>query len=80
MKSSVMMIGEFDFDNIFNTEGVEVPHVTWALFAVFVIIMTLLLMNLLVSNVLFYWDCCKPCGIDGTTKINVLSAIDNSYL
>ena len=41
------MIGEFDFDNIFN-EGRGVPGVTWFIFIVFLIIMTLILMNLLV--------------------------------
>ena len=50
MKSSVMMIGEFEFDSLFNDPNIKVPAVTWALFAVFVIIMTLLLMNLLVST------------------------------
>ena len=44
------MIGEFDFDNIFNSEDQEqkVPGVTWFIFIVFLIIMTLILMNLLV--------------------------------
>ena len=41
------MIGEFDFDSLFNS-GVNVPQVTWFIFIVFLIIMTLLLMNLLV--------------------------------
>lgn len=49
MKSSVMMIGEFDFDSLFNDPNIKIPAVTWALFAVFVIIMTLLLMNLLIG-------------------------------
>ena len=52
------MIGEFDFDNIFNSpdqdqvqdpnHGQKVPGVTWFIFIVFLIIMTLILMNLLV--------------------------------
>ena len=41
------MIGEFDFDNIFNSDQ-DVPGVTWFIFIVFLIIMTLILMNLLV--------------------------------
>ena len=52
------MIGEFDFDNIFNSpdqdqdqdpnQEQKVPGVTWFIFIVFLIIMTLILMNLLV--------------------------------
>ena len=46
------MIGEFDFDNIFNNQDQDpdqkVPGVTWFIFIVFLIIMTLILMNLLV--------------------------------
>ena len=50
------MIGEFDFDNIFNSadqdqdkdQDQKVPGVTWFIFIVFLIIMTLILMNLLV--------------------------------
>ena len=43
-----MMIGEFDFDDLFNSPDVTVPAVTWFIFVVFVIVMTLILMNLLV--------------------------------
>ena len=47
MKSVVMMIGEFEFDSIFNDQS---PYdVTWILFAVFVVVCTIILMNLLVS-------------------------------
>ena len=44
------MIGEFDFDDIFNDNDNNkvVPGVTWFIFIVFLIIMTLILMNLLV--------------------------------
>ena len=49
VKTAVMMIGEFDFDDTFNSD-VTVPGVTWFLFIVFVIVMTLILMNLLVIN------------------------------
>lgn len=49
VKTGVMMIGEFDFDNIFNEDDVKVPAVTWFLFIVFLIIMTLILMNLLIG-------------------------------
>ena len=42
------MIGEFDFDDLFNSPDITVPGVTWFIFIVFVIVMTLILMNLLV--------------------------------
>ncbi|XP_015759142.1 PREDICTED: transient receptor potential cation channel subfamily A member 1 homolog isoform X2 [Acropora digitifera] len=48
VKTAVMMIGEFDFDDTFNSD-VTVPGVTWFLFIVFLIVMTLLLMNLLIG-------------------------------
>ena len=48
VKTGVMMIGEFDFDDLFNSADVTVPGVTWFIFIVFVIVMTLILMNLLV--------------------------------
>jgi len=48
VKTAVMMIGEFDFDDTFNSD-VTVPGVTWFLFIVFVIVMTLILMNLLIG-------------------------------
>ncbi|XP_067049297.1 transient receptor potential cation channel subfamily A member 1 homolog [Acropora muricata] len=48
VKTAVMMIGEFDFDDAFNS-NVTVPGVTWFLFIVFVIVMTLILMNLLIG-------------------------------
>ena len=48
VKTGVMMIGEFDFDDLFNSPDVTVPGVTWFIFVVFVIVMTLILMNLLV--------------------------------
>lgn len=48
VKTGVMMIGEFDFDDLFNSPDITVPGVTWFIFIVFVIVMTLILMNLLV--------------------------------
>ena len=51
VKTAVMMIGEFDFDDTFNSD-VTVPGITWFLFIVFLIVMTLLLMNLLVINLI----------------------------
>ena len=49
VKTLVMMIGEFDFDDLFNGGEVHPPVITWLLFIVFVIIMTILLMNLMVG-------------------------------
>ena len=59
VKTAVMMIGEFDFDDTFNSGG-TLPGVTWFLFIVFLIVMTLILMNLLVINLVIEWfsnDC-----------------------
>ena len=47
------MIGEFDFDDLFNSPDQDVPDVAWFIFIVFLIIMTLILMNLLVSFLVF---------------------------
>ncbi|XP_066929827.1 transient receptor potential cation channel subfamily A member 1 homolog isoform X2 [Clytia hemisphaerica] len=49
LKTIVMMIGEFDYDNIFSEAGYKPPTATWILFFFFVIIMTILLMNLMVG-------------------------------
>lgn len=47
------MIGEFEFDDIFNSSDNKVPGVTWFIFIVFLIIMTLILMNLLVRRLMY---------------------------
>ncbi|XP_076445109.1 uncharacterized protein LOC143283010 [Babylonia areolata] len=52
IKTSVMMIGEFEFDSIFNdpsSSPVLYPEVSYILFVCFLIIMSILLMNLLVG-------------------------------
>ncbi|KAK7065169.1 hypothetical protein SK128_006956, partial [Halocaridina rubra] len=51
LKTSVMMIGEFEFDAIFNTPGEppQYPAVTYIIFVVFLILMSILIMNLLVG-------------------------------
>ena len=57
------MIGEFDFDDLFNSEDVTVPGVTWFIFVVFVIVMTLILMNLLVRFLglfQYFFARCRP--------------------
>ncbi|RMX34541.1 hypothetical protein pdam_00021148, partial [Pocillopora damicornis] len=50
VKTAVMMIGEFDFDDLFNSPDQDVPDVAWFIFIVFLIIMTLILMNLLQND------------------------------
>jgi len=50
VKSVVMMIGEFEFDAIFNESRDQLPYaITWFLFVIFVIMCTIILMNLLVG-------------------------------
>ena len=52
VKSVVMMIGEFEFDAIFNESRDQLPYaITWFLFVIFVIMCTIILMNLLVRHV-----------------------------
>ena len=53
VKSVVMMIGEFEFDAIFNESRDQPPYtITWLLFFIFVIMCTIILMNLLVSYII----------------------------
>ncbi|PFX34625.1 Transient receptor potential cation channel subfamily A member 1-like [Stylophora pistillata] len=49
VKTAMMMIGEFEFDDLFNSPDSNVPDVSWFIFIVFLIIMTLILMNLLIG-------------------------------
>ncbi|RUS77619.1 hypothetical protein EGW08_014619 [Elysia chlorotica] len=51
IKTSVMMIGEFEFDTIFNdsTNDVKYPTASYIIFVIFLVIMSILLMNLLVG-------------------------------
>lgn len=55
IKTSVMMIGEFEFDTIFNNEDntnstdVKYPAASYIIFVIFLVIMSILLMNLLVG-------------------------------
>ena len=52
IKTAVMMIGEFEFDNIFNddTSHVFYAPAAYIIFVMFFIVMTIIIMNLLVSN------------------------------
>jgi len=52
LKTAIMMIGEFEFDSIFNESGVKVfyPHAAYIIFICFVIAMSIIIMNLLVSS------------------------------
>jgi transient receptor potential cation channel subfamily A protein 1 len=57
LKTSVMMIGEFEYDTIFNSindpdHEIHYPEVSYILFVIFLIVMSILLMNLLVSALL----------------------------
>ncbi|KAK3773373.1 hypothetical protein RRG08_023251 [Elysia crispata] len=51
IKTSVMMIGEFEFDTIFNdnTNDIKYPAASYIIFVIFLVIMSILLMNLLVG-------------------------------
>ncbi|KAL5009533.1 hypothetical protein ScPMuIL_011838 [Solemya velum] len=52
MKTSVMMIGEFEFDSIFNDRTNNMVYyeaITYVLFVIFMIIMSIIIMNLLVG-------------------------------
>ena len=51
IKTSVMMIGEFDFDSIFHGDDeLLYPAASYAIFIIFLIIMSIIIMNLLVSS------------------------------
>ena len=51
IKTTVMMIGEFEFENIFfeDTTPLAFPVTTTILFIVFLIVMAIIIMNLLVG-------------------------------
>lgn len=49
LKTTVMMIGEMEFDSIFNEEKLDYPQMTYIVFVAFLILMSILLMNLLVG-------------------------------
>ncbi|CAL4060386.1 unnamed protein product, partial [Meganyctiphanes norvegica] len=51
LKTTIMMIGEFEFDSIFNNEDLDLPYpeVTTVVFVAFIILMSIIIMNLLVG-------------------------------
>lgn len=49
VKTSVMMIGEFEYDAIFNEGSLLYPDITYIIFIAFMILMSILIMNLLVG-------------------------------
>lgn len=51
LKTSVMTIGEFEFDSIFNdiTQTLPYPEITYIVFVAFLVLMSILIMNLLVG-------------------------------
>lgn len=54
MKTTVMTIGEFDFNRIFNEESPSFEILAYMLWIVFLVVMPILLMNLLVwLNLIF---------------------------
>ena len=49
-KTFAMTIGEFGFEDLFTGEDPDTfPVITWFIFIIFLIVMTILLMNMLVS-------------------------------
>ena len=52
LKTAVMMIGEFDYSSIFfdDSQAVPFPELTYTLFVVFIILMSIIIMNLLVRS------------------------------
>ncbi|KAK4315297.1 hypothetical protein Pmani_013468 [Petrolisthes manimaculis] len=51
LRTSVMMIGEINYSDVFDKEGapLEYPEVTYALLVTFLVVMSILIMNLLVG-------------------------------
>ena len=49
IRTSVMMIGEFDYNDIFHGEDEMHYWLTYVLFCAFLLIMTIIIMNLLVG-------------------------------
>ncbi|GFO37455.1 transient receptor potential cation channel subfamily a member 1-like protein [Plakobranchus ocellatus] len=51
IKTSVMMIGEFEYDSIFNDDSNDVlyPAASYTIFVIFLVIMSIIIMNLLVG-------------------------------
>ena len=51
IKTTVMMIGEFDYDSIYTDGIVNYKFISYLMFCVFMVIMSIIIMNLLVSNI-----------------------------
>lgn len=49
IKTTVMMIGEFEFDSIFHENELEYPEITYILFVCLLILLSIIIMNLLVG-------------------------------
>ena len=63
LKTAVMMIGEFDYSSIFfdESQAVPFPEVTYTLFVAFLILMSIIIMNLLVSRAtVAAWGVLRP--------------------
>ena len=51
IKTTVMMIGEFEYTDIFYGDQLDFyPEITYIMFVVFMILMSIIIMNLLVRN------------------------------
>ena len=50
VRTVVMMIGEFDFDDLFHNQDIKYASISYIFFVVFVLIMTIIVMNLLVIS------------------------------
>ena len=78
LKTTVMMIGEFEYDSIFNDQDPNDPAtlvnnepVTYMLFVVFMVIMSIIIMNLLVSlcrevfgHLIIFFNIVGDCGFN----------------
>lgn len=53
IKTSVMMIGEFEYDTIFDDNDVSYEPLSYIAFCVFMVVMSIIIMNLLVCT------CCR---------------------
>ena len=49
IRTSVMMIGEFDYNDIFHGEDDMHYWLTYVIFCIFLLVMTIIIMNLLVG-------------------------------
>ena len=51
LKTTMGMLGEYEYDTVYNES--EVPPITWAVYVGFLVINCVIIVNLLVSNILY---------------------------